>query len=111
LVFFLCSVAAPLLGALEVEMRFEQITVAVTRNLVIATVREIEAVVSFANAMRLHLWLQRKPLGMPAYPGFLSHSSMLCGDLGRPDTGGKRGRLLCQPILALASCPAGNATA
>jgi hypothetical protein len=98
-------------------MRFEQNTVAVTRNLVIATVREIEAVVSFANAMCLHLWLRRKPLlhrqllGMPAYSGFLSDSSMLCGDLGRPDTGSKRGRLLCQPILALASCPTGSTTA
>ncbi len=98
-------------------MRFEQITAAVTRNVVIATVREIEAVVSFANAMCLHLWLRRKPLlhrqhlGMLAYPGFLSDSSMLCGDFGRPDTGGKRGRLLCQPILALASCPAGSAKA
>ena len=98
-------------------MRFEQIIVAVTRNLVIATVREIEAVVSFANAMRLHLWLQRKPLlhrqllGMPAYPGSLSDSSMLFGDMDRTDTGSKRGRLLCQPILALASCPAGTTTA
>ncbi len=92
-------------------MRFEQNTAAVTRNWVIATVREIEAVVSFANAMCLHLWLRRKPLGMPAYPGSLSDSSMLCVDLGRPDTGSKRGRLLCQPILALASCPAGTTTA
>lgn len=103
-------------------MRFEQITVAVTRNVVITTVREIEAVVSFANAMCLHLWLRRKPqlhvqlLGMPAYPGSaypgsLFDSSMLCGDLGRPDTGSKRGRLLCQSILALANCPAGHATA
>lgn len=92
-------------------MRFEQITAAVTRNVVITTVREIEAVVSFANAMCLHLWLRRKPLGMPAYPGLLSGSSILCGDLDRPDTGSKRGRTLCQPIWALASCPVGTATA
>ena len=44
-------------------MRFEQIIVAVTRNVVIATVREIEAVVSFANAMCLHLWLRADASG------------------------------------------------
>ena len=92
-------------------MRFEQIIVAVTRNVVIAIVREIEAVVSFANAMRLHLWLQRKPLGMPAYPGALSDSSTLGGDTGGPGTGSKRGRMLCLHTAALASCPAGTATA
>jgi hypothetical protein len=95
-------------------MRFEQNTVAVTRNLVIATVREIEAVVSFANAMRLHLWLQRMPLGMPAYSGSLSVSPSLDVDAGRIDTpqpGSKRGRLLSQPMLALASCPAGSVKA
>ena len=92
-------------------MRFEQIIAAVTRNVVNTIVREIEAVVSFANAMRLHLWLRRKSLGMPAYPGSLSDSSTLCGDLGRPDTGSKRGGKLCQPITALASCPTGSATA
>ena len=94
-------------------MRFEQNIAAVTRNWVIATVREIEAVVSFANAMCLHLWLQRMPLGMPAYSGSLSPSPSLDGDAGRIDTvpGCKRGRLPSQPTLVLASCPAGTVKA
>ena len=95
-------------------MRFEQIIAAVTRSVVITTVREIEAVVSFANATRLHLWLLRMPLGMPAYSGSLPCSPSFGGDaggIGSDDPGSKRGRLRCQPMLALASCPAGTATA
>ncbi len=94
-------------------MRFEQIIAAVTRSVAIATVREIEAVVSFVNATRLHLWLQRMPLGMPPYSGLLAVSP-LCGDAGGieiPGCGSKRGRLRYQPMLALASCPAGTARA
>ena len=111
---FLCSAAAPQPVLLEVEMRHESIIAAVTRSVAIATVREIEAVVSFVGAACLHLWLQRMPLGMPAYSGSLSVSSSLGGDAGRIDTpqpGCKRGRLLCQKILALASCPAGTVKA
>jgi len=95
-------------------MRIEQNIAAVTRSLVIATVREIEAVVSFANAVCLHLWLRRMHLGMLAYSGSLSMSPSLCGDRGRINTGNacsKRGRLQFQPMLALASCPAGTAKA
>jgi len=95
-------------------MRNELFIAAITRSVVITTVREIEAVVSFANAMRLHLWLQRMPLGMPAYSGSLSVSPSLDVDAGRIDTaqpGSKRGRLLGQPMLALASCPAGTVKA
>ena len=88
-------------------MRIEQIIAAVTRSVVNATVREIEAVVLFVNATRLHLWLQRTPLGMPAYSGSLPLSPSPDGDAGRS----KRGRLRCQPRLALASCPAGSVTA
>jgi len=89
-------------------MRFEQIITAVTRPVVIATVREIKAVVSFANDMCLHLWLQRMSLGMPAYSDALSMSPV--GDLGRHDSGpsgSKHDKLRLQPMLALASCPAG----
>lgn len=93
-------------------MRFEQPIAAVTRSVVIATVREIEAACVFANA-NLHLWLQRMPLGMPAYSGSLpglSHG----GDAGGrspADPGSQCGRLRRQPLLALASCPAGSVTA
>lgn len=106
--FFLYSAPAPNQVLLEVEMRFEQIITAVTRPVVIATVREIKAVVSFANDMCLHLWLQRMSLGMPAYPDALCMSPG--GDLGRHDSGpfgSKHDKLRLQPKLALVSCPAG----
>lgn len=91
-------------------MRIEQNIAAVTRTLVNTTVREIDAVVSFA-ALCLHLWLRRRSLGLPAYAGCMSGSPSLGGDVDiDPGQGGsKRGRLLFQPMLALASCPAGNA--
>ena len=94
-------------------MRFEQIIAAVTRPVVIATVREIETARVFVNALCLHLWLQRMPLGMPAYSGSMPFSS-LGGDAGGINPGdpvSKRGRLRCQPLLALASCPAGTVKA
>jgi hypothetical protein len=89
-------------------MRIEQNIAVVTRTLVITTVREIEAVVSFANAMRLHLWQQRMPLGMLAYLAVLSS---IGGDRATLRPGSKRGRLLLKPMLALANCPAGTAQA
>lgn len=95
-------------------MRIEQNIAAVTRSLVITTVREIEAVVSFANAMCLHLWLQRMPLGVLVYPGSLSNSAMLCGNCCGIDTGNpgsKRGRSQFQLMLVLAGCPTGSARA
>jgi hypothetical protein len=96
----------------------EQIIAAVTRTSVITVVREIEAVVSFARTLRLHLWLHRMPLGMPAYSGSMSGSLSLGSDKQpgnsgtiNPNPGSKRGRRQCQPILAFASCPAGIANA
>jgi hypothetical protein len=110
--FFLCSAAAPSFRVqLEVQMRFEQIIATVARSVAIATVREIEAVVSFVNATCLHLWQQRMPLGMPAYSGCLLVSPF-DGDAGwinSADPGSKRGCLRYQPMLALASCPARTA--
>ena len=50
-------------------MQREQIIATVTRSVVTAVVREIEASVSFVVRTGLHLWLQRMPLGMPAYSG------------------------------------------
>ena len=99
-------------------MRIEQIIAAVTRSVAIATVREIEGVVLFVNAVRLHLRQQRMPLGMPAYSGSLFGLASFDVDTDRTITGGsgnpcwsKRGILLRQPMLALASCPAGSVTA
>ena len=92
-------------------MRFEQIIVAVTRNLVIATVREIEAVVSFANAMRLHLWLLRTNLGMPSYSGSDTSTPAGAGRLKPGIFGCKRGRTQSQPWLVTAGCPAGYPSA
>lgn len=97
-------------------MRQEQLLAAVTQSLVITAIREIEAVVSFVRT-GLYLWLQRMPLGMPAYSGSMSSSLQLGSDMlpgnadMNPNPGSKRGRLHFQHWLALASCPAGNATA
>jgi hypothetical protein len=95
-------------------MRIEQIIAAVTRSVVNATVREIQAAVSFVDALRLHLWLERMPLGMPAYASSLSHLPSIDGMPGRIDTGkggSKPGRLQLQPMLAVASCPTGTVKA
>ena len=93
-------------------MRIEQIIAAVTRSVVTTTVREIEAAVLFVNAVRLHLWLKRMPLGMPAHLGSFAYLPSIDGMPGRIPVGGlgsKQGRLRHQPMLALASCPAGRA--
>ena len=50
-------------------MRIEQIIATVARTLVIANVREICRVVSFAAASCLHLWLMRMSVGTPCYLG------------------------------------------
>jgi hypothetical protein len=91
-------------------MRKEQNITAVTLSLVVAAIREIKAVVSFART-GLHLWLQRMPLGMPVYLGSLSddshlRSAWLLGDSGRinPHPGNQRGNLQLQPVLAFTSC-------
>ena len=110
--FFLYSALAPIEVPLEVQMRFEQFITAVTRPVVVTTVRELKAVMSFATAMCLHSWRQRKSLGMPEYTGLLFMSPV--GDLGRDDaalTGSQRGRLRLQPLGVVASCPAGTTNA
>jgi hypothetical protein len=89
-------------------MRFEQVITAVTRPVVVATVREIKAVMSFVNDMRLHLCLQRNALEMPAYTRGLFMSPV--GDTGRQRTGFtgiERGRLCLQPSWADATCSVG----
>ncbi len=90
-------------------MRFEKVITAVTRPVVVATVREIKVVVSFVREMNLHLSQQRKPLGMPAYSSGLFMSPM--SDMGRQRTGmtgGQRGRLCLQPTWVDATCSMGT---
>jgi len=93
-------------------MRFEQVITAVTRPVVVSTVREIEAVMSFVNDMWLHLCLQRNFLGMPDYFGALFMSPV--GDTGRQHAewiGSQRGSLGLQPLMADASCLVGTRNA
>ena len=101
-------------------MRFEQIITAVTRPVVVATVREIKVVVSFVGDMALHLCQQRKPLGMPAYSSGLFMSPM--DDMGRQRsgmtgsqrsgmTGSQRGRLCLEPMWAGDTCSMGTRNA
>ena len=64
-------------------MRIEQVIAAVARPVAVATVREILAVVAFVRGTGLHhLWLQRMPLGMPAYACVPSCDSTRCGNPG-----------------------------
>jgi hypothetical protein len=92
-------------------MRIEQIIAVVARPVAIAIVREIKAVVSFVCDTRLHhLWLQRMPLGMPAYAYIPSGTSTWRGNTGGTicDMPGiKHGRLNCRPYRTSAFCPAG----
>ena len=95
-------------------MRIEQIFAVVTRTLVVAIVREIRCVVSFAAALRLHLWQLRMSLGMPSYSGTLPPTSDPDG--GAEDArcfrlGGKRGNKHGQFVLAMACCQPGTASA
>jgi hypothetical protein len=92
-------------------MRYEQIITAVTRTLVIRTVREIEAVRLFVRTVDFHLCHLWMSSGMPAlasmaYAGSPSWSSY------DDDSDGKRygmaickrGNLQYQPVLVTASC-------
>jgi hypothetical protein len=92
-------------------MRIEQITAAVARPVAVAIVREIKAVVSFACDTRLHhLWLQRMPLGMPAYACVPSTATTLRGGTGglkRNVSGHQCDRLLWRPSGVPAFCPMG----
>lgn len=93
-------------------MRFEQVITAVTRPVVVATVREIKVVMSFVSDMRLHLCLQRSSLGMPAYAGALFVSPV--GETNRQYArfpGIQRGGLCPQPIWADATCVVGTRNA
>lgn len=97
---------------LEVKMRFEQVITAVTRPVVVATVREIKVVVSFVRDMTLHLCQQWKPFGMPAYSRSLfmlpkGNMGMHCLEV----VGGQRGSLCLQPNAADTSCPMGTRNA
>ena len=108
-------------------MRFEQIIAAVTRTLVIRTVREMEAVRLFVRTVSFHLcnarmsqsMSQSMSLGMSAlmrqmrvdsaHAGALSWPSSLADMASRIDSGcadSKRSNLLYQPALVLANCPA-----
>lgn len=109
---FSVSAPAPVEVPLEVQMRFEQVIIAVTRPVVVATVREIKVVVSFVSELTLHLCQQRKTLGMPAYSSGSFMSPM--DDMGRQSAemaGGQRGRLRLEPIWADATCSTGTRNA
>ena len=116
LVFFLLRSRTDFEGALEVQMRFEQIIAAVTRRLAIAEVREITVVDQFAAALRLHLWQLRMSLGMPNYPGStpISVSDIRGsepGYLGCKRGPGQLGLMQSQLLLVTAGCPAGRTSA
>ena len=85
-------------------MRLEQVITAVTRPVVVATVREIKVVVSFVRDMTLHLCQERKSLGMPAYASGLFMTPM--NDMGR-----QRGRLCFEPMWADTACAMGTRNA
>lgn len=94
-------------------MRYEQIITAVTRTLVIRTVREMEAVRLFVRTVNLHLCYLRMSLGMPAlvrlaYVESPSWPSIDDGSGGRYHgmANCKRGNLQYQPVLVPASCRA-----
>jgi hypothetical protein len=92
-------------------MRIEHVIAAVARPVAVATVREIKAVVSFVRQACLHhLWLQRMPMGMPAYALVLSTTPTTDGRCGgsKRDRHGKQCRnLLSRPKGDSAFCPAG----
>lgn len=93
-------------------MRIEQVIAAVARPVAVATVREILAVVAFVRGTGLHhLWLQRMPLGMPAYACVPSSDSTRCGNPGgamcdwRGQRASKRSRCLSGDVaLRSAGC-------
>lgn len=62
-------------------MRIEQTIAAIARSVAVATVREIQAVVSFMRDTDLHhLWLQRMPSGRPAYALVPAKCPTCCGN-------------------------------
>ena len=85
-------------------MRLEQVITAVTRPVVVATVREIKGVVWFVRDMTFHLCQERRSLGMPAYSGGLFMTPM--NDMGR-----QRGRLCLEPMWVDAACSMGTRNA
>ncbi len=95
-------------------MRFEQIIAAVTRTLVIRTVREMEAVRLFVGNVSFHLGYQRmhfwiSALMQPMHAGSHRWPSSLADLAGGIDAGAtdcKRGGLRYQPALVLANRPA-----
>ena len=89
---------------LEVEMRLEQVITAVTRPVVVATVRELKVVVSFVRNMTLQLCKERKSLGMPAYSSGFFMAFM-------NELGGRRGRLCLEPMRVDAACWMGKRNA
>lgn len=99
-------------------MRYEQIIAAVTRTLVIRTVREIEAVRLFVRTVDFHLLNLRMHLGMPAL-AYAAHARSRSWSSFDDTSGGinpgmtftqmfgsKRGNFQYQPVLVPASCPA-----
>ena len=99
-------------------MRYEQIIAAVTRTLVIRTVREIEAVRTFVRTVDFQFCNLRTSMGMPAlaYAAHASHPSWSSLD----DAGGgidhgmfrcKRGNLQLQGMWNPAGCRARSARA
>ena len=87
-------------------MRFEQIITAVARQVVVSTVREIKAVMSFLNGGWPHFSQQRNANGVPSYANGLYL-------LPAHGTVGLVGRSVCmpgcsclQPCMACADCPA-----
>ena len=116
LVFFLLRSRTDFEGALEVQMRFEQIIAAVTRRLAVAEVRGITVVDQFVAALRLHLWQLRMCLAMPNYSGstLVSLSDARGsnpGYFGCKRGPGQFGLMQSQLLLVTAGCPAGRAAA
>jgi hypothetical protein len=109
---FLLRSRHPSLWCLEVdEMRYEQIIAAVTRTLVIRTVREIEAVRLFVRTVDFHLCNLRNCMGMPAY-AYAAHASYPSWSSFDDSSGGittgmtrcKHGNLQLQSVLVPTSC-------
>ena len=91
---------------LEVEMRIEQLIAAIARSVATATVREIQAVLSFMRDTRLHhLWLQRMPSGRPAYALVPANCSMCCGKTAGSKRNWRAGRWPGHPGGVSAFCP------
>ncbi len=87
-------------------MRIEQIIAAIARPVAVATVREIQAVVSFMRDTNLHhLWLQRMPLGRPAYALVPANCSTPCGNTAGSKRNWQAGRWSGRHGGGSAFCP------